>query len=76
MIRRIRYFAITDEHDEVTGMGRIIQDETGLWSQLLEDGEWVENAATYQCLHDPLFGQEISKDQAIALAEKFGGSLE
>jgi hypothetical protein len=66
---------MTDQHDEITHLGRVIRDESGLWSQMLEKGKWVRNPVVLQCLHDPLFGEQITKEEAEALAHRFGGTL-
>lgn len=75
MSESVKYFAMTDEHDEVTHLGRVVQNESGLWGQMLQDGHWVENPVVLQCLHDPLFGDQITKEEAHRIAQKLGGTL-
>jgi hypothetical protein len=72
---RVRYFALTDENDEVTQLGKVVTDESGLIGYILHDGGWLENRAVLQCLFDGLFGEQIEESEAALLAERFCGVL-
>jgi hypothetical protein len=72
---QIRYFAMTDEHDEVTQLGKVVENDLGLFGYLLYKGQWLEERLVLQCLFDQSVGEEISEADAARLAKEFGGAL-
>lgn len=72
---QLRYFAMTDEHDEVTQLGKVEKNDLGLFGYLLYEGQWLEERLVLQCLFDQSVGEEIGEAEAARLAEKFGGAL-
>jgi hypothetical protein len=71
----VRYYALTDEHDRVSQLGRVVTRDGGLYGELLHEGTWVECRAVLECLFHTDLGEEVGRDAAEQLAVQFGGSL-
>jgi hypothetical protein len=71
----VRYFVLTDEHDRVSQLGRIVKRDGGLHGELLHEGTWVECRVVLECLFHNDLGEQVSRAEAEQLAAKFGGSL-
>lgn len=70
-----RYFITRDHDGSIALLVRILQDDSGLWGESLEDGQWIEYPVLTDVLIDPLFGEEISEVEARAIAEKMHGNI-
>jgi hypothetical protein len=70
-----RYFVQRDRDGTILAFARVRRDESGLWGEYLEGGEWVENPTATGFLIDPLYGTEISQEEAAQIAGQLGGTL-
>lgn len=70
-----RYYALTDENDRASGLGRIILRD-GLYGELLHEGRWIECHVILECLFHNDLGEQISLPEAAQLATQLGGTLD
>ena len=70
-----RYYALTDESDRVSQLGRVVERDGRLFGELLHGGEWVECRGVLECLFHIGLGEHVSLAEAERLVAQFGGSL-
>lgn len=70
-----RYYALIDESNRVSQLGRVVERDGGLFGELLHGGEWVECRVVLECLFHIDLGEQVSLAEAKRLADQFGGSL-
>lgn len=71
-----RYFVEREKDGSVSLLARIKQDDSGLWGEYLDGGQWVEHHSMTNFLVDPLAGDPISEAEAAQIARDMGGTLD
>lgn len=72
----IRFFVIKDKKNNLMTLARIIENDTELWGEYLnDDGKWIEDHVMTNFLIDPLMGDEISEEEAQEIISKWGNEI-
>ena len=65
----VTYFVGRDPDGTVSHLVRNREvPDVGLWGEFFRDGRWQESAAVMDYLLDPLLGDRISEQEAMAIA--------
>ncbi|HTK03163.1 MAG TPA: hypothetical protein VL401_00090 [Alphaproteobacteria bacterium] len=75
-MEKTRYFVIKNKAGELMTLARILTNDSELWGEYFsDDGKWIEDHVMTNFLIDPLMGDEIEKEEAEELINKWGYNI-
>jgi hypothetical protein len=72
-----RYIIERASDGSIRDLLRFREDDTGIWSEYLDNGDWVYHGPSIDILedlHNPVYC-EITEEEAAKIAQSLGGSI-
>jgi hypothetical protein len=75
--KNAQYIVKKNKDDSPDILIRFCHDETGFWSEYLDDNQWIEESSLMDILrelHNPAY-DEVTEEEAAKIAQSLGGSI-